>query len=58
MAKVKLYGPIWGLNFNWYVYFLYRGNQTKFVISQLKLIWLRGIEKQTYWLNLTLADLV
>ena len=30
MAKVKPYGPIWGLKFNWYVCFLFRANRTIF----------------------------
>ena len=30
MAKVKSYGPIWGLNFNWYVCILFRANRTIF----------------------------
>ena len=28
MAKVKPDGRIWGLEFNWYVYFSFRGNRT------------------------------
>ena len=39
MAKAKPHGPIWGLNFDWYVGFLFRANRTIFDWDSKFQIW-------------------